>query len=846
MESEAHNTKTRMLRTTLLLATFLIAIGPSGCAKDESDVDVAVKPTSDSKPSEIEADSDEVRVLGTLPDFTLTEQSGVAIGLADFRNRVWIGNFIFTRCLATCPRQTTMLRLLQDELKTHPKWKDIRLVSITVDPEFDTPEVLAGYSRNHGADSEHWKFLTGPRDAIWNLSKEGFKLPVGEDPNATDMPIFHSQQFILVDRTGRIRGYYNSGDDRELKKLKDHLEIVLNEPLSAAEEGATALRKFPYPEDVMAPEWLVARRNEQLETTEKFDVFHEFQFADLAEESGITFENKSVDYACKINIAAHYDHGNGVAVADVDGDGLLDVYFTTQIGANQLWKNVGGGKFTDISTPEIALADQIGASASFADTDNDGDPDLYVSSIRGGNYFFVNDGKGQFTDRTTSSGLEYSGHSSSGVFFDYDRDGLVDLFLCNVGVFTKDEVDPQGIHPPLGDAFAGHLKPEQRNERSILYKNLGDNQFAEVTRQTGLVDDSWAGDASPIDVNEDGWPDLYVLNMQGHDEYYQNVDGKRFEKKSREVFPSTSWGAMGIQVFDFDNDGKMDIYITDMHSDMSAPIELEEENQKSNMVWPESFLRSGGNSIFGNSFFHNQGGGRFIEISDKIGAENYWPWGLSVGDLNADGFEDVFVAASMNYPFRYCVNKVLLNNKGQTFLESEFILGVEPRLDGRTAKPNFTLEPNGEDKDHQLVERLKIKEPVEVWGALGTRSSVIFDLDNDGDLDILTGEFNDGPMVLVNNLSDQKPIHWLKVQLSGKTSNADGLGAVVRVHADKNVYTKVNDGQSGYLSQSAYPLYFGLGDADVVDKLIVKWPTGKEQTVAGPIQSNQSIDIAEE
>jgi hypothetical protein len=283
-----------------------------------------------------------------------------------------------------------------------------------------------------------------------------------------------------------------------------------------------------------------------------------------------------------------------------------------------------------------------------------------------------------------------------------------------------------------------------------------------------------------------------------------------------------------------------------MHSDMSAQIELHQEKLKSKMAWPESFLRSGGNSIFGNSFFHNQGGGRFVEISDKIGAENYWPWGLSVGDLNADGFEDVFVAASMNYPFRYCVNKVLLNNKGQTFLESEFILGVEPRLDGRTAKPNFTLDPNGEDKDHQLVERLKINEPVEVWGALGTRSSVIFDLDNDGDLDILTGEFNDGPMVLVNNLSDQKPIHWLKVQLSGNTSNADGLGAVVRVHADKNVYTKVNDGQSGYLSQSAYPLYFGLGDADVVDKLIVKWPTGKEQTVAGPIQSNQSIDIAEE
>ena len=151
---------------------------------------------------------------------------------------------------------------------------------------------------------------------------------------------------------------------------------------------------------------------------------------------------------------------------------------------------------------------------------------------------------GRFVDRTDSSKLGYNGHSSSGVFFDYNRDGLVDLFLCNVGIFTKNESDKAGIFVPFGDAFAGHLKPGQRNERSILYKNLGNNQFTDVTDETGLVDTGWAGDASPLDANGDGWPDLYVLNMQGHDSYYENMDGERFEPKSRDVFPKTPWGAM--------------------------------------------------------------------------------------------------------------------------------------------------------------------------------------------------------------------------------------------------------------------------------------------------------------
>ena len=206
----------------------------------------------------------------------------------------------------------------------------------------------------------------------------------------------------------------------------------------------------------------------------------------------------------------------------------------------------------------------------------------------------------------------------------------------------------------------------------------------------------------------------------------------------------------------------------------------------------------------------------------------------------------------MKIPFRYGVNTVLLKDRGRAFRDSEFILGVEPRRDGRVATPWFELDCDNE----VLVPGSKTvpsylckgrRGTVVVWGALGTRSCVIFDLDNDGDLDIVTNEFNSEPMVLINNLSDQKrDFRYLKVQLQGTESNRNALGAKVEMTAGDHVYTKVNDGQSGYLSHSVYPLYFGLGDAEVVDELTVTWPNGTKQVLKGPISANQLLTIVEE
>jgi hypothetical protein len=599
------------------------------------------------------------------------------------------------------------------------------------------------------------------------------------------------------------------------------------------------------PETLTDTRWLEKARADQIKAMAGVSAFHDFQFTDRIGESGITFRHHIVDDAGRNYKAAHYDHGNGVAVADVDGDGLLDIYFVSQVGGNELWKNIGGGKFQNITAEAgVGVPGKVGVTATFADIDNDGDPDLYVTTVRGGNMLFENDGKGHFKDISAASGLNYTGHSSAAVFFDYDRDGRLDLFLLNVGRYTTNTVAETGgtkYYVAFEDAFAGHLKPE-RTEPSILFHNDGNNHFSDVSKRMGLVDTSWSGDASIVDVNEDGWPDLYVLNMEGDDQYYENVGGKRFVKKSREVFPLTSWGSMGIKAFDFNNDGLMDIFVTDMHSDMSEPVGPELDHVKSVMKWPVSFRGDGKTSIWGNTFFLKEGPGKFREVSDAIGAESYCPWGPSVGDLNADGFDDAFIAAGMSYPERYEINSVKLNDHGKTFVDAEFVLGVEPRS-GTIRVPWFELDATGRDKDHR--DAVGATTPIEVWGARASRSAAIFDVDGDGDLDIVTNEFNTAPMVLISDLSEKTTVHYLEVKLTGTTSNRDGLGAVVKVTAGGTTYTKVFDGNSGYLSHSLYPLYFGLGAADRVDSVEVVWPSGKKQTVQTPIEINSLIQVRE-
>jgi len=343
--------------------------------------------------------------------------------------------------------------------------------------------------------------------------------------------------------------------------------------------------------------------------------------------------------------------------------------------------------------------------------------------------------------------------------------------------------------------------------------------------------------------------------MSGSDAYYRNSKGQAFENHTKEVFGRTPWGSMGLKFFDFDQDGELDLYVTDMHSDMtpgqskvgsrnvSASFEKQKSEQWCSKEWgSEVFLTDKTNFIFGNAFYRNSDG-KFREISETLGVETYWPWGVSVGDLNADGFEDIFVTAGMGYPFRYGINSLLLNDGGRRFYDCEFKLGVEPRTRGRTVITDFVLDCSEKDKDHPLC--FERKGELTVQSSTSSRSSAICDLDNDGDLDIVVNNMNDRPQLLISDLAQKGTVHFLKVLLQGKRSNADGLGAFVKVRCGAATFTQFNDGKSGYLSQSSMPLYFGLGEKTNVDRIEVRWPSGIKQEITNEISVNRLVSVRE-
>ncbi|MCY3844685.1 MAG: FG-GAP-like repeat-containing protein, partial [Acidobacteria bacterium] len=321
------------------------------------------------------------RVL-EIPSFSLLDQTGSPFGSAQLAGRVWVAHLTSTRCV-DCADVTAGLRGIQDELRGLPDPDDVQLVSFSLDPEFDTPGVLLDHARAAGADQDRWKFLTGRVNPIRQLVRHGLHLPVDRTGAEPAPP---PTELLLVDRSLRIRGVFDGSSPDERAELAAALRALV---------AAPAPRRYAYPEEILDPPWLAQRERDQLATVDRFRVFHDFRFEDRLHASGITFVNRVTDDSGKAYKPVHYDHGNGIAVADVDGDGRLDIYFTNQVGANELWRNLGGGEFDNITRAAgVGLADRISVTASFADTDNDGDPDLYVTTVRGGNYLFVNDGSG--------------------------------------------------------------------------------------------------------------------------------------------------------------------------------------------------------------------------------------------------------------------------------------------------------------------------------------------------------------------------------------------------------------------------------------------------------------------
>src|SRR5262245_8477154 len=247
-------------------------------------------------------------------------------------------------------------------------------------------------------------------------------------------------------------------------------------------------------------------------------------FQEEARAAGITFRMTFLESEqgenFKINL---YDHGCGVAIADVDGDGLDDIYFLNQLGPNALYRNKGDGTFEEVTAKAgVALGDRICVAATFADYDNDGKQDLFITSTRGGNVLFHNEGNGTFKDGTGQAGVAHTGHSQVAVFFDFDNDGWLDLFVANTAEWTVSKFDEQArYYPGKGDpkGALGSMA-DSKTETNLLYRNNHDGTFTNVTAKAGVQGLGWSADVAVFDYNGDGRLDLLITRMFGRSQLY--------------------------------------------------------------------------------------------------------------------------------------------------------------------------------------------------------------------------------------------------------------------------------------------------------------------------------------
>ncbi|MHC4959195.1 MAG: CRTAC1 family protein [Planctomycetota bacterium] len=537
-----------------------------------------------------------------------------------------------------------------------------------------------------------------------------------------------------------------------------------------------------------------------------------FKMSFLPGEQGANF---------KINL---YDHGSGVAVADCNGDGHDDLYFCNQLGPNKLFHGNGDGTFRDMTEASgpVGLGFRISVTATFNDIDNDGDQDLFVTSTRGGNVLFKNDGTGRFTDVTEQAGVAWVGHSQGATFFDADNDGDLDLFVTNTARWTTDVYHPRERYYEGVPTILTLM--ESVIEHNVFYLNRGDGTFTNATKEANLAGVGWGGDTAVFDYDEDGDSDLFVCNMFGQSLLYRNDGKARFEMVTREALGKTPWGSVCARAFDIDNDARLDLYVVDMHSDMWMPIgypaeRIEESRKYNNPFGPmdpgfdpeahrEFMERASINMddvFFGNGLYRNKGGGRFEEISDKAGAETFFSWGIADGDFDNDGDVDMFLASGMGFPYFYRRSYMLMNDGAGTFSDASGTTGIDPPPGGK------------------VFGRIAGRESVR-----SARSAAVLDVDGDGRLDLVVNNFNSRANLFVNRWPQRS---WVGLRLTGTKSNRDAIGAVVRVKVGGKTLVRIVQAAGGYLAQSSKTLHFGLGDAAGVESCEIRWPSGRVQAL---------------
>ena len=521
------------------------------------------------------------------------------------------------------------------------------------------------------------------------------------------------------------------------------------------------------------------------------------------ESTGLAFVNTlPEDSAFNIQNYLYYYNGGGVAAGDIDGDGLPDLYLTSNLGSNRLYRNLGNFRFEDI-TAKSGVADSVGwkTGVAMADVNGDGRLDIYVSGVsylamHGRNVLYINNGDQTFTDRTKEYGLEHVGYSTQTAFFDYDGDGDLDMYLLNHSVHTERGVS---THP--------QRTPRHSRAGDKLFRNDG-GHFIDVSERAHIYGgvEGYGLGVIASDLNLDGCPDLYIANdFQENDFlYWNNCDGT-FTEGIERAAPHTSRFSMGVDAADFNNDGRPDLAVLDMLPEREEILKTSANAESFNVF--NLKLQAGYHAQYArNTLQLNRGRGLFSDIGYLAGVyATDWSWAPLFADLDNDGYKDLFIT-----------NGIYRRPNDLDYITYQKPLPQVPLA-------SYAYRNNG---DFTFTNRAA------AWGLARpgfANGAAYVDLDNDGALDLVVNQINAPASIYRNRARETSGHAYLQVRLQGSGANTAGIGAKVIVRDGGRTQLLEQSPTRGFESSVDPRLHFGLGESKTVDSLTVIWPDRRYQ-----------------